>query len=268
MRRGERSPNGSWLRTVVASGIVLAVGLYASLAVTLFSGWPRPSTEAGSVFAMVFATAWIAGRFAPSAKEPVALASAILASLIGVGMLDYALLPCLAGAFVATAWTRARRPPSATPGDRFAARVAGTAALVGLLLFSGYVYSLHVDWPAVPDPMPSRLGEILGEDASRVKAFFETDLGGFIDRESLWRIETDSETVVRLVEQLELVRVDEIPAAFFHQPPRDWFHAFPTGGEAYASEGFRAEERGPDGDQFFLVHDGRGRACLWLKSNF
>lgn len=32
---------------------------------------------------------------------------------------------------------------------------------------------------------------------------------------------------------------------------------------------FRAEERGPDGEHYFLVHDtSRDRAFVWVKSNF
>jgi hypothetical protein len=100
-------------------------------------------------------------------------------------------------------------------------------------------------------------------------AFYDYDLGGFIDREYLWRIDGPPAVVAALVAGLGLAPAPAVPEAFWRMPPADWPGAMPADGEAFASPDFTAEGRGRDGLHYFLVHDRRaGRAFVWVKDNF
>lgn len=261
----ERNGIGGWLRPLVAAAIVFAIGLYLGFGLAMFGGRPRAAVEPAAAFAIVFTTAYTAGRLAPRARFHAAVAAAGLASAIGHGV-ALSLVGSVAGALVAigiaAGWAI---DGELAAGLRRGLRIAGLATLIG---FSAFVYSRHVDWPARPDPLPPMLREFLGSDADRVTAYYETDLGGFLDRESLWRIEADEAVLDRLVERLAVAPVAEAPAAFFRMPPRDWLRALPPTGQAYASPGFRSGSRGGDGDHFFLVRDRAGHAFVWVKSNF
>lgn len=261
----ERKLIGGWLRSLVAAAIVFAIGLYLGFGLAMFGGRPRAAVEPAAAFAIVFTTAFAAGRLAPRARFHAAVAAAGLASAIGHGV-ALSLVGTVAGALaaigLAAGWAI---DGELAAGLRRGLRIAGLATFLGFVVF---VYGRYVDWPAQPDPLPPMLRESLGPDADRITAYYETDLGGFLDRESLWRIETDESSLDRLVERLAVEPVAEAPAAFFRMPPRDWLRALPPGGQAYASPGFRSGSRGGDGDHFFLVRDRAGHAFVWVKSNF
>lgn len=261
----ERKVIGAWLRPLVAAAVVFGIGLYLGLALVLFGGRPRASVEPAAAFAIVFTTAFTAGRLAPRARFHAAVAAAGLASAIGHGV-ALSLVGSTAGALaaigIAAGWAI---DGELAVGLRRGLRIAGLATFIG---FAGFVYGRHVDWPAQPDPLPPMLRELLGRDGDRITAYYETDLGGFLDREFLWRIEADESTLDRLVDRLAVAPVAEAPAAFFRMPPRDWLRALPPAGQAYASPGFRSGSRGGDGDHFFLVRDRAGHAFVWVKSNF
>ena len=158
-------------------------------------------------------------------------------------------------AFVAW-WCRPRR-------SRRATMWVGVAASVALVAFAGLVYARYVDAPVRPDPLPSDLREALGPNAARVTAFYHYDLGGFIDREWLWRIDANPDVVVLVVSGLALRATGDVPAAHY------WPRSMPPGAEAFGSRDFFADKRGPDGMHYLLLHDRKAdRAFVWLKNNF
>lgn len=261
----ERAAVGGWLRALVAAAVVYGIGLYLGFGLTLFARLPRAAVEPAAAFAVVFTTAYAAGRLAPRARFHAAVAAAGLACAIGQAVslsLVGSMLGALAAIGVAAGWAI---NGELAGGLRRGLRIAGLAATVGAVAF---VHVRHVDWPAEPDPLPPILRDALGSDAERIGAFYETDLGGFLDRELLWRIEAEEAVLDRLVERLALVPIADAPAAFFAMPPRNWPRAMPAGGEARASAGFRSGSRGGDGDHFLLVRDRAGHAFVWVKRNF
>ncbi|MFO0691277.1 MAG: hypothetical protein U0900_21440 [Myxococcota bacterium] len=261
----ERGGIGGWLRSLVGAAIVFAIGLYLGFGLTLFGGLPREAIEPAAAFAIVFTTAFTAGRLAPRARFHVAIAAAGLACAIGHAVALSAIgsaVGALTAIGIASGWSI---DGELAPRLRRGLRLVGLAAPIA---FAVFVWSRYVDWPARPDPLPTWLQEALGADAARVRACYATDLGGFLDREALWRIEADEAVLDVLVGKLALEPVAEAPEAFFRMPPRDWLRALPPAGRAHASPGFRSGSRGGDGDHYLLVRDGAGRAFVWEKRNF
>ncbi|MBY0402022.1 hypothetical protein K2X89_17140 [Myxococcota bacterium] len=261
----ERKVIGGWLRPIVAAVVVLGIGLYLGFGAMIFARLPRPAVEPAAAFAVVFTTTFSAGRLAPRARFYAAVAAAAIACAIGQGV-SLSLVGSLAGALVAIGMAAGWSVEGEVAAPlRRGVRIVALVALIG---FVAFVYGRYVDWPARPDPLPPTLKDALGPDAERIDAFYETELGGFLDRESLWRIAAEEAVLDVLVERLALEPVSEAPAAFFAMPPRAWPRALPSAGQAYASPGFRSGSRGPDGEHFFLVRDRNGHAFVWVKSNF
>ena len=143
------------------------------------------------------------------------------------------------------------------------------AAVAACLAFLGFVYLRYVDMPARPSELPQELVEALGANVSGVAAFYRYDLGGFIDHEWLWRIDAQPDVVTLIVSALKLRSTHAVPPQFWRMPPSYWPRSMPPGSEAFESSGFSAENRGRDGEHYFLVHDKtQNKTFVWLKSNF
>jgi hypothetical protein len=138
--------------------------------------------------------------------------------------------------------------------------------------FGVVLYVRYIDWPPQPDPLPYQLEHVLGEERGLVSNVYVYDLGSFIDGEYLWRLEADPRAVSRLVQKLELQTVDSVenvPRSFWRQPPCWWQPRRAADARYYRSAGFVADQRGGDGDHYFLMHDERdGLVYIWLKANF
>lgn len=122
-----------------------------------------------------------------------------------------------------------------------------------------------------PEDYPRALAEIVrtnGRVARNVRAH---RLGGFIDSEYVWRIDLPSTLRDTFVTDHRLVAVDtaNVPAAFFEAFPRRWRLSHTSECEYFATPGFPATGRGPDGDHYFMMYDRKlERMYVWLKSNF
>jgi hypothetical protein len=123
-----------------------------------------------------------------------------------------------------------------------------------------------LDFPAIQDPRADGSDLFLHSSSAR---FYSYPLGGFIDQESLWRIDGDRTTIESGLFRLGLARTDTIPDEFWRLCPYYWPKGSFSGAEAYRSAVFEAGERGQDGVHYFAVHDpAKGRAYVWVKDNF
>ena len=117
--------------------------------------------------------------------------------------------------------------------------------------------------------MPFELTRAVGTNVSGISAFYTYDRGGFIDREWLWRIDANPETIARTVTGLGLHPSTIAPPAFWRMPPHYWPRSMPPNSEMFQSPAFVAETRGPDGPHYYMVYDkAQQRAFVWFKSNF
>lgn len=187
-------------------------------------------------------------------------------SVFGFQFFNYGWLSTIAGGGVAVAfiawWISPRRSPRAT---RRVIVAAGTT----LLAIIGFVYACFIDIPARPDALTPQLAQALSSNDARVKAFYSYDLGGFLDREWLWRIDADSATISQIVNNLGLSSTSTVPESFWHMRPHYWPRSMPAGGKSFQSSMFSANVRGADGEHYFLLYDKvQGRAYVWVKSNF
>lgn len=122
------------------------------------------------------------------------------------------------------------------------------------------------DFPAFQDPETDGDAALFDFSSAR---FYSYSLGGFIDEESLWRIDGDQTTIEAALNGLGLARTDTIPEGFWRLCPYYWPKGSFSGAEAYRSPFFEADERGQDGVHYFAVHDpAKGRAYVWVKDNF
>lgn len=142
---------------------------------------------------------------------------------------------------------------------RFAVLVVLTAGV--LVLFSRFL-----DFPAFQDPHVYGIEDLI--DPATTK-FYSYSLGGFIDEESLWRIDGDRVAIEAAISGLGLQRADSIPHEFWRFRPYYWPKKNFSGAVGYRSPFFDASQRGQDGLHYFAVHDpARSRVYVWVKDNF
>lgn len=122
------------------------------------------------------------------------------------------------------------------------------------------------DFPAIPNSRPAQIEKALYGKGARCYVY---SLGGFIDREYLWRIDGAPDAIAAVIEELEMEEAKTIPDSFWKMPPYYWPRKLSEGAKPYGSAGFVNKEHGHDGEHYFLLHDTRAnRAYVWFKDNF
>jgi hypothetical protein len=140
------------------------------------------------------------------------------------------------------------------------------AVLVVLAAGVLVLLSRLLDFPAFQDPYVYGIEGLL--DPARTK-FYSYSLGGYIDEESLWRIDGDRVAIEAAISGLGLQRTDSIPQEFWRFLPYYWPKKRFSGAVAYRSPFFEGSQRGQDGLHYFAVHDpASNRAYVWVKDNF
>jgi hypothetical protein len=203
---------------------------------------------------------------APSHRLPTGLVLGVLGVASAVVLLRLDIVSTSAGSLAAAVlvalWFHPRRQRQTT---RWV--LLGTGGL--FLAFVGLVHAHYSDRPARQDALPAVLSHVLSTNAAGVTAFYLYDRGGFIDTEWLWRIDATPDVVTAIVAGLQLRPVPAVPHDFWRMPPHYWPRARPAGALAYQSRSFSADQRGPDGSHYFLLHDKtQDRAYVWVKDNF
>lgn len=254
-----------WLIAAVAVLVAGYAALSLSVLVLFFGQYPKDLAEPTAGFLLSSLLIIAGSLLVPRYRVPTAVVLFMLAASQGARSWSY-LLGTLAGGLVAGAfvawWFQPRRTVRAT---LWVSLAAGAAVFV----FIGFVYARYVDWPARPEPPAPDLADALGTHVSRISAFYSYDLGGFLDREWLWRIDAKPDVVAFVVRQLGMLNASAVPQKFWRMPPHYWPRSMPAGGEAFQSPMFPADSRGQDGAHFFLLHDkAQGRAFVWFKENF
>ena len=257
------------LRWTLAAGaaVVAFVGaLYLSLFVLFFGQFPKDLADPTAGFLMTALPVAVGALLAPRARLAAAVVVCVVATIASLFILRVDLVGGPAGGLAAVAFIAWWFYPRRSRRGTMWVSVAAGAALVA---FAGLVYGRYIDAPARPDPLPPELREALGSSGARVAAFYHYDLGGFIDREWLWRLDAKPDVVALVVSGLALRAAGDVPAAFWRMPPYYWPRSMPTGAEAFRSRDFSGDARGPDGVHYFLLHDKTAdRAFVWLKNNF
>jgi hypothetical protein len=140
------------------------------------------------------------------------------------------------------------------------------AVLVVLAAGVLMLLSRLLDFPAFQDPYGYHIEGLL--DPATTK-FYSYSLGGFIDNESLWRIDGDRAAIESAIHGLGLQRADSIPREFWRLRPYYWPKKHFSGAVGYRSPLFEASRRGQDGLHYFAVHDpASNRLYVWVKDNF
>jgi hypothetical protein len=260
-----RVPLWRWLLVPVAATVAFVAVLYFNLFAIVLGPFPRDLADptagalAGSVIVLAGALA------APRWRPVVGLAVAVCAIVLNRGLQLFWPVPVAVAAVSAAGFVAWLDSPRRTPRATRVAKIAGWAAVLGFL---GLVGARYVDLPAWADATPVEL-EGAWPAGAHLPAIYVYDLGGFIDREWLWRLDGDAGSVARVASVLSLERVAEVPPRFWTMPPYYWPRAMPEGAVAYSSRSFDAVNRGQDGSYYFLVHDARAnRAYVWYKFNF
>lgn len=255
-----------WILAAVAVVVAFYAALYFNLFVLLLGPFPKDIAEPTAGILMGSLVVLAGALPVPRQRTVVAIVLLVLGTTANVALLSGELVSTAVGGLAAVIlvawWFDPRRTARAT---RWVA-LTGGLAVVGFL---GVVLARYVDWPPRRDGAPLELVEALGADPTRVAAFYGYDLGGFVDHEWLWRIDTSPEVMAHIVQYLGLRRTETVPQQFWRMPPHYWPRAMPERGEAFQSPEFRSEGRGPDGPHYFLLHDRtRRRVFVWFKSNF
>lgn len=222
----------------------------------------RPPSSAGRLQRLLWGAAAIAACVTGLYASLMTLLLAPLPRTVAAFAAGYL---AVASILVPLAAVVRRWRPSAMARSRQGLR----AALVVTMAIVCVTCAAYIDWPTRPDPLPRELQEVLGTDSTDVLGCYVYDLGGFIDREWLWRIDGPPDLVTRIVTALHLRRADRVPPMFWRMPPHYWPRSQAARGEAFESAAFPADGRGPDGPHYFLMYDpGRARAFVWFKNNF
>lgn len=253
-----------WILVPCASIVAFYIALSINI-LLLFSPFPRPLLEPVAGFIMPLLIILTGSLVAPSHRAAVsaflcvgALTATLRFHLHPVGACTGA---AAAVAFVAW-WLHPRR------ANQMTRRVAIGAAVL-FVAFIVLVYAYHSGRLDRSDALPPALSHVLGTNAARITAFYLHDLGGFLDSQSLWRIDARPDVVELVIKGLNLQVTQRVPPRFWRMPPHYWLRSMSTNAEAFQSRFFAGEPRGPDGSHYFLLHDRtQERAFVWVKDNF
>ena len=147
-----------------------------------------------------------------------------------------------------------------TPRWKRLLRVSLLVAIIGGIC-------LYFDFPAIRDAPLSHLDGIQGAENA---VHYNRSLHGCLalDEEFLVRMDLHGSDPARVVRDLRLHAMEDIPRQFWRIGPWYWPKSRHPEMEAFASQHF-SPERGMDGCYFFAVHDRRtDRFFIWVKSNF
>jgi hypothetical protein len=134
---------------------------------------------------------------------------------------------------------------------------------VGVLLLFGAWY---LDFLAIPSALPHPLEKLPSRTNLRC---YVCSLGGFIDREYIWRLDGPPDAISSVIKHLEMQESETIPKAFWRMRPYYWPRMLTDGMKPYRSSDFNDDYRGSDGEHFFLLHDTKAnRAFVWFRDNF
>lgn len=256
-----------WLLAVAAVLVAIYASLSLSVFILFFAQYPKDLAEPTAGFLASLVLVSVGSLLVPRYRIPTAVILFLLAASQGVLSWSWPyLLGALAGGLVAGAFVAWRFHPGRTKRSTlWVSLAAGTAVLA----FVGFVYVRYADWLARPEPPVPDLVSALGTNASGISAFYNYDLGGFIDREWLWRIDAKPDVIALVVRNFGMLDAEAVPQDFWRMPPHYWPRSMPAGGAAFQSPMFPVDGRGQDGAHYFLLHDkAQGRAFVWFKDNF
>jgi len=252
--------------SVAAVVVAFFTVLYFSLFILFFGPFPKDMAEPTAGFLMGSALVLAGSLPAPRRQCISAVVIFVPATAVVGWVFNFHVIGSVVGGLFAVGFVAWWFHPNRT--RRSTARVSLTIGAT-CLAFLGLVYLRYVDMPARPAELPPELVETLGANVARVAAFHRYDLGGFIDHEWLWRVDAPPDIVTLVISGLKMHKTDSVPPQLWRMPPYYWPRSMPPGGEAFESSGFSAENRGRDGEHYFLVHDKtQNKAFVWLKSNF
>jgi hypothetical protein len=255
-----------WVLALAAVVFAFFGMLYFGLFVLFFSSFPQDLAAPTAGFLMGLIIVLSGSLLAPRQQNLTAILLLVLVVLLNAFLLRFPILSTLIGGLSAVVFVAWRFHPRRTAASKL---YGGIAVFTACLAFSAFAYTRYIDFPARAQKLPLELSQSLGAKASQVNRFYRYDLGGFIDRQWLWRIDAKPEIVSLLVSHLGLQRTTVVSPGFWRMPPYYWPRSLPGDAEVFQSPGFSADSRGQDGEYYFLVHDkAQNRAFLWLKSNF
>jgi hypothetical protein len=242
--------SGAWRWALVPSASLVAFyfALYVNL-LLLFSPFPRPLAEPVAGFAMP-SLIIVAGSFAaPSHRVAVAALLGVVGALPASLWLELHPIGACAGALLAVGlvawWWHPRR-------TRVATRRVGFGAAVFLVGFIVLVYAFYSGRLDRSDSLPPALSQALGGNAAHVGAFYLHDLGGFIDSQSLWRIDAKPDVVELVIKELDLQSTQTVPQQFWRMPPYYWPRSRSASAEAFQSRCFLQRRAGSGRQSLFL----------------
>jgi hypothetical protein len=156
--------------------------------------------------------------------------------------------------------------------------ILGGAALAVVLTVVGFAaFLIFFAYSATrpPDKLPSPLDDISEADRPLVTGVSVHHLGGFIDQQYVWRFDAPPAVVQRYIDKLALKPLPAgvpVPAEFWQSwtyAPRRERPSQAVPAKFYSTPQFPANQRGPDGRHYFLMHDpAAGTVYVWLKDNF
>jgi len=143
------------------------------------------------------------------------------------------------------------------------------AATITLALYPAFLIAVFVDWPARQASIPPELLDAAGGTRASITRFSSYRLPSFIDSEELWRIDAAPDHLQSIAIKLRMGPCAAAPARFWGMPPYYWPTKLPDGATLFCTPAFPGENRGPDGDHYFMLLDvRRARASVWYKNNF
>ncbi|MBM4004746.1 MAG: hypothetical protein FJ295_15920 [Planctomycetes bacterium] len=196
----------------------------------------------------------------------IAAVSCVLSGFSIYGLLGASLVSLFFGVLLIIRGRRRGRPW--TTGTGIIISVLSFCA-VGVVMGGWLFFGIGPIHSAASHPLEfKKMVQIADADTSDVKIYAH---GEFIDREYVWRLTLTSDQLDRVIADCGMVAIptDSVPQTFWWAFPRNWR---PTPNEQslfFATPGFPALSRGPDGDYYFAMYDRRTkRLYVWCKSNF
>ena len=137
---------------------------------------------------------------------------------------------------------------------------------VAAVAFAVFLGAAYLDVPRLPDKLPSALLDATDGSGRGIARFHNYSLGGFLNSESLWRVDAAADVLETVATKLGMSQTDHAPAEFWNMSPYYWPHSLPAGARLYATPGF---DKARGGTYYFMLIDAqRSLAVVWIKSYF